>query len=52
MFHGIGQCSDIFMELALTLSLNGIVVYMIDFEGFGFSSGNKVTGLSIEKFHH
>lgn len=38
--------------MAFTLALNGFFVHMIDLEGFGYSSGNKVTGITIEKFHH
>jgi hypothetical protein len=38
--------------MAITLALNGFFVHMIDLEGFGYSSGNKVTGITIEKFHH
>jgi hypothetical protein len=38
--------------MALTLALNGFVVHMIDLEGFGFTAGNRINNLSIEKFHH
>jgi hypothetical protein len=39
------------MEIALTLALNGFVVHFIDLEGQGFSSGNRVNNITIEKFH-
>ncbi len=50
--HGFAQCSDVFMEMALTFALNGFSVHMIDLEGSGYSAGNRVNNLSIEKFHH
>lgn len=52
MIHGFAQCSDVFMEMALTLALNGFFVHFIDLEGSGYSSGNRINNLSIEKFHH
>lgn len=50
--HGLAQCSDVFFEIALTLALNGYFVHMIDLEGSGYTAGSRVSGLSIEKFHH
>lgn len=40
------------MEMALTLALNGFFVHMIDLEGSGYSAGNRINNLLIEKFHH
>lgn len=40
------------MEMALHLALNGFIVHAIDFEGAGYSSGNRINNLGIEKFHH
>lgn len=39
-------------EAALQLALNGYVVHMIDFEGYGYSAGSRISKLSVEKFHH
>jgi len=52
LIHGFAQCSDVFMEMALTLALNGFFVHSIDLEGSGYSAGNRINNLSIEKFHH
>jgi hypothetical protein len=52
LIHGFAQCQDVFMEMALTLALNGFFVHMIDLEGSGYSAGNRINNLSIEKFHH
>ena len=37
--------------MAIHLALNGFIVHLIDFEGFGFSGGKRITGLSIEAMH-
>lgn len=50
--HGFAQCSDVFMELAINMAMNGYVVFAIDLEGYGYSAGARVSGLAIEKFHH
>ena len=52
LVHGLAQCSDVFMEMALTLALNGYFVHMVDLEGAGYTAGSRVNGLSVEKFHH
>ena len=51
IFHGFGQCQDVFFETALQYALNGFIVHMIDFEGFGYSGGKRITGLTIEAMH-
>jgi alpha-beta hydrolase superfamily lysophospholipase len=40
------------MEIAFTLALNGYVVHMIDLEGSGYCAGSRITGLTVDKFHH
>ena len=37
--------------MALQLALNGFIVHMVDFEGFGYSGGKRIAGLRIEKMH-
>ena len=37
--------------MALQFALNGFIVHLIDFEGYGFSSGKRIAGLSIELMH-
>ena len=51
MFHGFAQCSDAFFEMAIHLALNGFIVHLIDFEGYGYSSGKRIAGLTIEQMH-
>ena len=38
--------------MAIQLALNGFKVYMVDLEGFGYSDGNRINKLSVEKFHY
>ena len=52
LFHGFAQCSDIWFETALQFALNGFIVHLIDFEGFGYSGGRRVTGLTVERMHY
>ena len=52
MIHGFAQTSDVFIEGALQYALNGFEVYTIDLEGFGYTGGNRINLLNIEKFHH
>lgn len=52
LIHGFAQCSDVWFEMALTMALNGYVVFMVDLEGNGYCAGNRVSGLAIERFHH
>ena len=51
MFHGFAQCSDVFFEVALQYALNGFIVHLIDFEGFGFAGGKRVTSLRVFNMH-
>ena len=51
IFHGFNQCQDVYIEIGLQFALNGFVVHLIDFEGFGFSAGKRVTGLNVERWH-
>jgi acylglycerol lipase len=51
LMHDFGRCSDTLFELAIQLALNGFVVHLIDLEGHGYSAGNRVNNLTIEKFH-
>ena len=50
--HGFAQCSDTFVETGIQLAMNGYIVFAIDLEGYGFTSGARVCGLKVEKFHH
>lgn len=52
LVHGFAQCSDVWMETQVQMAMNGYVVYAIDLEGYGYSAGARVTGLSIDKMHH
>jgi len=52
LIHGFAQCSDVWMETQVNLAMNGYIVYAIDLEGYGYSAGARITGLSIEKMHH
>ena len=51
IFHGFAQCQDAFFETAFQFALNGFIVHLVDFEGFGFSSGKRIAGLTIELMH-
>ena len=51
IFHGFSQCQDTFFETAIQFALNGFIVHLIDFEGFGFSAGKRVSGLTVERMH-
>ena len=51
IFHGYGQCQDTFFETAIQFALNGFIVHLIDFEGFGYSGGLRVSGIAVEKMH-
>ncbi len=48
ILHGLGQSSDVFIELAISFALNGFVVYLADLEGHGFSAGNRLDSQSVE----
>lgn len=52
LIHGMNQSCDVFMEMALTLAMNGYFVHMIDLEGAGYSAGSRIGNLTVEKFHH
>ena len=52
MVHGAAQCHDVFFETAIQFALNGFCVHLVDLEGHGFTGGNRINKLSIEKFHH
>lgn len=52
MIHGFAQCSDVYIEGAFQYTLNGFIVHLVDLEGYGFSSGTRVSGMNIENFHH
>ena len=41
-----------FFEAGLQFALNGFCVHLVDYEGFGYSGGHRINGLTIEKFHH
>ena len=51
LFHGFAQCQDVWFETALHFAMNGFRVLLIDFEGFGFSGGSRIAGLTIPKMH-
>lgn len=51
MFHGFSQSQDVFFEMALQFALNGFLIHLIDFEGYGYSGGPRVSGLSIGQMH-
>lgn len=34
------------------MALNGFVVHLVDLDGFGYSGGTRVVGLSIDRYHH
>ena len=51
IFHGFAQCQDTFFEIAIHFALNGFIVHLIDFEGFGYSGGKRVSGLAVERMH-
>ena len=51
IFHGLSQCQDTFIEMAIQFALNGFIVHLIDFEGFGFSGGKRVAGLKVQAMH-
>ena len=38
--------------MSVQYALNGFTVYLVDLEGFGYSDGNRINSLSIEKFHN
>lgn len=48
ILHGLGQSSDVFIEIALSFALNGFVVHMADLEGHGFTAGNRLDSQSVE----
>ena len=50
--HGAAQCSDVFLEAGFHFALNGFCVHLVDYEGFGYTGGHRINGLSIEAFHH
>ena len=52
IFHGFGQCSDSFFETALHYALNGFIVHLVDFEGFGFSGGKRISALRVNNMHN
>ncbi len=52
MVHGFAQCSDTFIEMGIQFALNGFQVHLVDLEGSGYTDGNRVNSLQIEKFHH
>ena len=41
----------LFFETAIQFALNGFIVHLIDFEGFGYSGGLRVSGIAVEKMH-
>ena len=51
IYHGFGQCSDGFFETAIHFALNGFIVHLIDFEGFGFSCGTRISALRVNNMH-
>ena len=50
--HGFGECSDIFLEPAMTYAMNGLDVHLIDLRGFGYSAGTRCGGNKILDYHH
>lgn len=50
--HGIAQCSDDFLEVAMQMALNGLEVHLVDLEGSGYTAGYRCTKLTIERMHH
>ena len=50
--HGEEMCSNVFIEMALTMALNGFAVLLIDLECYGYSSGHRINDICVEKFHH
>jgi alpha-beta hydrolase superfamily lysophospholipase len=50
--HGFSEDSDRWLELAYQLALNGILVHMVDLEGYGFSAGVRGMGPSIPNCHY
>ena len=52
MVHGFNQTSDTWLETQIQLAYNGWVCFSIDLEGYGYSSGNRITNLSLDKMHH
>ena len=47
--HGIGQNTDLFIELGILFALNGYKVIMIDFSGFGWSGGARLNQTIIDQ---
>jgi len=41
MFHGNSENSDSFLEVAIHHALNGFEVHLVDFKGWGMSSGDR-----------
>lgn len=44
MIHGFAESSDTMLEPAFGYALNGILVHLIDLEGYGFSAGVRISG--------
>ena len=42
--HGFSEESDIWLESAYQLALNGFLVHICDLDGYGFSSGARGSG--------
>jgi acylglycerol lipase len=49
--HGYGECSDIHLENAIQLALNGFDVQLIDLRGYGLSGGFRMSLNRIHDYH-
>ena len=52
LIHSEEMCSNVYIEMALTLAMNGFLVHMIDLECYGYSAGHRINDICVEKFHH
>ena len=50
--HGFSEESDIWLEPAYQLALNGFLVHIIDNDSYGYTSGSRGNGPKIEKMHY
>lgn len=52
LLHGFSECQNTsWFEAAMLYSMNGFEVVMIDFKGFGFSSGPRAGGYIVQDSH-
>lgn len=52
MLHGSSESSDNFLEYAIHHALNDFEVHMVDFKGFGLSSGDRNAHYRIQEHHN